>query len=145
MPAMLLLALQLPLLVAHLRLFRAASASCANRFPLHRLPLTRERLLRLGAHRRLLKGLRRFAGAPLGVPRGLARLGGLAAEERELRPFACNEMQDLLIGRLRAEDDAGDAVSAVLDVLRQPDPELAVVITVRVDDTLICMAGPSFM
>ena len=37
-------------------------------------------------------------------------------------------MQDFLIGWLRAEDDAGDAVSAVLDMLRQPDPELTVVI-----------------
>ena len=37
-------------------------------------------------------------------------------------------MQNLLIGRLRAEDEAGDAVSAVLDMLRQPDPELAVMI-----------------
>lgn len=32
------------------------------------------------------------------------------------------------MGRLRAEDDAGDAVPSVLDMLRQPDPELAVVI-----------------
>ena len=37
-------------------------------------------------------------------------------------------MQDFLIGWLCAEDDAGDAVPSVLDVLRQPDPELAVVI-----------------
>ena len=29
---------------------------------------------------------------------------------------------------LRAEDDAGGAVPSALDVLRQPDPELAVVI-----------------
>ena len=142
---MLLFALQLSLLEACLRLVRATLASCLSRFPLHRLSLCRESLLRLGAHRRLPEGLRRLAGAPLGVLRGLVRLGGIATEERELRPFTCNESQDLLIGRLRAEDDAGDAVSAVLDVLRQPDPELAVVITVRVDDTLICMAGPSFM
>ena len=128
MPAMLLLALQLPPLEARLRLVRAALASRMSRLPLHRLPLTRERLLRLGAHRRLLKGLRCLAGAALGVLRGLARLGGIVTEERELRPFVDNESQDLLIGRLRAEDDAGDAVSAVLDVLRQPDPELTVVI-----------------
>lgn len=37
-------------------------------------------------------------------------------------------MQDFLIGWLRAEDDVGDAVPSVLDVLRQPDPELTVVI-----------------
>ena len=76
---------------------------------------------------------------------GLACFSGLVAEERELLPFACNELQDLLIGRLYAEGDAGGAVSAVLDMLRQPDPELAVVIYGRVDDTLICMAGSSFM
>ena len=72
MPAMLLLALQLPLLEARLRLVRAASASCADRLPLHRLLLTRERLLRLGAHRRLPKGLRRLTGAALEVPCRLA-------------------------------------------------------------------------
>lgn len=66
--------------------------------------------------------------APFGVLRGLARLGRIVTEERELRPFVDDESQDLLIGRLRAEDDAGDAVSAVLDMPRQPDPELAVVI-----------------
>lgn len=128
MPTMLLLALQLSLLEARLRLIRATLASCLSRLPLHRFPLCCERLLRPGAHRRLLKGLRRLAGAALGVPRGLARLGGIVTEERELRPFACNESQDFLIGRFRAEDDAGGAVSAVLDMLRQPDPELAVVI-----------------
>ena len=128
MTAMLLFALQFSLLEARLRLIRATLASCLSRFPLHRLPLIRERLLRLGAHRRLLEGFRRLAGASLGVLRGLARLGRTVAEERELRPFADNESQDLLIGRFCAEDDAGGAVSAVLDVLRQPDPELAVVI-----------------
>ena len=128
MPAMLPLALQLPLLEARIRLFRVALFSCSNQLSLHRLPLIRERLLRLGAHRRLLKCFRRLAGASLGVPRGLARLGGIVAEERELIPFACNESQDLLIGRLRAEDDAGDAIPSALDVLRQPDPELTVVI-----------------
>ena len=115
MPAMLLLALQLSLIETRLRLFRAALASCASRFPLHRFPLCRERLLRLGAHRRLLKGFRRLASAPLGVSRGLARLGRLVAEERELLPFAGNELQNLLIGRLRAEDDAGGAVPSALD------------------------------
>lgn len=128
MPAMLPLALQLSLLEARLRLFRAASASCMSRLPLHRFPLIRERLLRLGAHRGPLKGFRCLAGAPLGVLRGLARLGRIVAEERELLPFADNESQDLLIGRLRAEDDAGNAVCSVLDALRQPDPKLAVVI-----------------
>ena len=128
MTAMLLFALQFSLLEARLRLIRATLASCLSRFPLHRLPLIRERLLRLGAHRRLLEGFRRLAGASLGVLRGLARLGRTVAEERELRSFADNESQDLLIGRFCAEDDAGGAVSAVLDVLRQPDPELAVVI-----------------
>ena len=121
MTAMLPLALQLSLLEARLRLFRAALASCANRFSPHRLPLIRERLLRLGAHRRLPERLRCLAGAPLGVSRGLARLGRIVAEERDLLPFAGKESQDLLIGRLRAEDDAGDAVPAVLDVLRQRD------------------------
>ena len=87
MPAMLLLAPQLPLLEARLRLVRAALVSCAGRLWFHRLPLTRERLLRLGADRRLLKGLRRLAGSALGVFRGLARLGGVVTEERELRPF----------------------------------------------------------
>lgn len=128
MPAMLLLALQFSLLVARISLFHMASASCMSRLPLHRFPLCRERLLCLGAHCRSLKGLRRLAGAPLGVLRGLACFSGLVAEERELLPFACNESQDFLIGRFRAEDDAGGAVSAVLDMLRQPDPELAVVI-----------------
>ncbi len=128
MTAMLLFALQFSLLEARQRLVRATLASCLSRFPLHRLPLIRERLLRLGAHRRLLEGFRRLAGASLGVLRGLARLGRTVAEERELRPFVDNESQDLLIGRLRAEDDAGGAVPAALDVLRQPDPELAVVL-----------------
>lgn len=128
MPAMLLLALQLSLLEARLRLIRATLASCLSRLPLHRFPLCRESLLRLGAHRWLLEGFRRLASAPLGVLRGLARLGRIVTEERELRPFAGNESQDLLIGRFCAEDDAGGAVSAVLDMLRQPDPKLAVVI-----------------
>lgn len=101
-------------------------ASCLSRLPLHRFPLCRECLLRLGSHRRLLKGLRHFAGVPLGVLRGLACFSGLATEERGLLPFADNESQNLLIGRLRAEDDAGDAVPSALDVLRRPDPELAV-------------------
>ena len=128
MPAILLLALQLSLLEARLRLIRATLTSCLSRLPLHRFPLCRERLLCLGTHRGPFKGFRCLASAPLGVLRGLARLGRIVTEERELRPFACNESQDLLIGRLRAEDDAGSAVSAVLDVLRQPDLELAVVI-----------------
>lgn len=125
---MLLLALQLSLLEARISLFRAASASCMSWLLFHRFSLCCERLLRLGAHRGPLKGFRRFTGAPLGVLRGLVCFNGLVAEERELLPFACNESQDLLIGRLRAEDDAGDAVLSALDVLRQPDPELAVVI-----------------
>ena len=128
MTAMLLFALQFSLLEARLRLIRATLASCLGRFPLHRLPLIRERLLRLGAHRRLLKCFRRLASASLGALRGLACFSGLVAEERELFPFACNESQNLLIGRLRAEDDAGDAIPSALDVLRQPDPELTVVI-----------------
>ena len=69
MPAMLLLAPQLPLLEARLRLVRAALASCMYRLSLHCLPLIRERLLRPGAHRRLLKGPRRLAGSALGVSR----------------------------------------------------------------------------
>ncbi len=128
MATMLLLALQLSLLEAHLRLVRATLASCSSRLPLHCFPLRRERLLRLGAHRRPLKGFRRLAGASLGVLRGLARLGRIVTEERELRPFVDDESQDLLSGRFCAEDDAGDAVSAVLDMLRQPDPKLAAVI-----------------
>lgn len=125
---MFLLALQFSLFVARISLIRATLASCLSRLPLHRFPLCRESLLRLGAHRWLLEGFRRLASAPLGVLRGLACFSGLVAEERELLPFACNESQNLLIGRLRAEDDAGDAVSAVLDMLRQPDPKLAAVI-----------------
>ena len=128
MPTMPLLALQLPLLEARLRLIRATLASCLSRLPLHRFPLCCERLLCLGAHRGPLKGFRCLASASLGILRGLACFRGLVTEERELRPFACNELQDFLIGRFRAEDDAGGAVSAVLDMLRQPDPELAVVI-----------------
>lgn len=128
MPAMLLLALQFSLFVARISLFHTASASCLSRLPLHRFPLCRERLLCLGAHRGPFKGFRCLASAPLGVLRGLAYFSGLVAEERELLPFACNESQDLLIGRLRAEDDAGDAIPSALDVLRQPDPELTVVI-----------------
>ena len=76
----------------------------------------------------LFRSFRCLASASLGVLRGLACFSGLVAEERELLPFACNESQDLLIGRLRAEDDAGDAIPSALDVLRQPDPKLAVVI-----------------
>lgn len=128
MPAMLLLALQFSLLVARISLFHTASASCMSRLPLHCFPLCRERLLCLGAHRGPFKGFRCLASAPLGVLRGLACFSGLVAEERELPPFACNESQNLLIGRLRAEDDAGDAMPSALDVLRQPDPELTVVI-----------------
>jgi len=128
MPTMLLLALQLPLLEARLRLIRATLTSCLSRLPLHRFPLCRERLLCLGAHRGPFKGFRCLASAPLGVLRGLARLGRIVIEERELRPFVDDESQDLLSGRFCAEDDAGDAVSAVLDMLRQPDPKLAVVI-----------------
>lgn len=128
MPAMLLLALQLSLLEARLRLIRATLTSCLSRLPLHRFPLCRERLLCLGAHRGPFKGFRCLASAPLGVLRGLARLGRIVIEERELRPFVDDESQDLLSGRFCAEDDAGDAVSAVLDMLRQPDPKLAVVI-----------------
>ena len=125
---MFLLALQLSLLEARLRLIRATLTSCLSRLPLHRFPLCRERLLCLGAHRGPFKGFRCLASAPLGVLRGLARLGRIVIEERELRPFVDDESQDLLSGRFCAEDDAGDAVSAVLDMLRQPDPELAVVI-----------------
>lgn len=125
---MFLLALQLSLLEARLRLIRATLTSCLSRLPLHRFPLCRERLLCLGAHRGPFKGFRCLASAPLGVLRGLARLGRIVIEERELRPFVDDESQDLLSGRFCAEDDAGDAVSAVLDMLRQPDPNLAVVI-----------------
>ena len=125
---MLLLALQLSLLEARLRLIRATLTSCMSRLPLHCFPLCRESLLCLGAHRGPFKGFRRLASAPLGVLRGLACFSGLVAEERELLPFACNESQNPLIGRLRAEDDAGDAIPSALDVLRQPDPKLAVVI-----------------
>lgn len=128
MPAMFLLALQLSLLEARLRLIRATLTSCLSRLPLHRFPLCRERLLCLGAHRGPFKGFRCLASAPLGVLRGLARLGRIVIEERELRPFVDDESQDLLSGRFCTEDDAGDAVSAVLDMLRQPDPKLAVVI-----------------
>ncbi len=128
MLAMLLLALQLSLLEARLRLIRATLTSCLSRLPLHRFPLCRERLLCLGAHRGPFKGFRCLASAPLGVLRGLARLGRIVTEERELRPFVDDESQDLLSGRFCAEDDAGDAVSAVLDMLRQPDPKLAAVI-----------------
>lgn len=128
MPAMFLLALQLSLLEARLRLIRATLTSCLSRLPLHRFPLCRERLLCLGAHRGPFKGFRCLASALLGVLRGLARLGRIVIEERELRPFVDDESQDLLSGRFCAEDDAGDAVSAVLDMLRQPDPKLAVVI-----------------
>lgn len=125
---MFLLALQLSLLETRLRLIRATLTSCLSRLPLHRFPLCRERLLCLGAHRGLLEGFRCLASAPLGVLRGLACFSGLVAEERELLPFACNESQNLLIGRLRAEDDAGDAIPSALDVLRQPNPVLTVVI-----------------
>ena len=125
---MFLLALLFSLFVARISLFHTASASCLSRLPLHRFPLCRERLLCLGAHRGPFKGFRCLASAPLGVLRGLARLGRIVIEERELRPFVDDESQDLLSGRFCAEDDAGDAVSAVLDMLRQPDPKLAVVI-----------------
>lgn len=94
MPAMLLLALQLPLLEARLRLFSAALASCVGRLLFHCLPLTRERPLRLGAHRRLLEGLRCLAGAALGGFRELSRLCRFVAEERELLPFALTPGRD---------------------------------------------------
>ena len=128
MPAMFLLAFQLSLLEARLRLIRATLVSCLSRLPLHRFPLCRERLLCLGAHCGPLKGLRRLAGAPLGVLHGLDRLGWIVTEEGELLPFADNELQDLLIGWLRAEDNAGDVVPSVRDMLRLPDPELAIII-----------------
>ena len=76
MSAMLLLALQLPLLEARLRLVSVALASCVGRLPFHCLPLTRERLLCLGSHRRLLKGLRCLAGSALGVFAGLLASAG---------------------------------------------------------------------
>ena len=110
---MFLLVLQLSLLEARLRLIRATLTSCLSRLPLHRFPLCRERLLCLGAHCGPFKGFRCLASAPLGVLRGLARLGRIVAEEREFRPFVDNESQDLLIGRFCAEDDAGDAVEVV--------------------------------
>ena len=94
MPAMLLLASQLPLLEARLRLVRATLASCADRLPFHCLPLTRERLLRLGAHRRLLEGLRCLAGAALGGFRELSRLCRFVAEEREFLPFTLTPGRD---------------------------------------------------
>ena len=112
MPAMLPLALQLSLFEVSFRLFRAALTSCLSRFPLHCLTLIRERLLRLGAHRGLLKGFRRLTGASLGVLRGLARLARIVTEEYELPPIADNVSQDLLIGRLRAEDDAREGAHA---------------------------------
>ena len=83
MPTMLLLALQLSLLEARLRLIHATLVSCLSRLPLHRFPLCRESLLCLGAHRGPLKGFRRLASAPLGVLRGLACLSRFATEERE--------------------------------------------------------------
>lgn len=110
---MFLLALQLSLLEARLRLIRATLISCLSRLPLHCFPLCRESLLCLGAHRGPFKSFCCLASAPLGVLRGLACFSGLVAEEREILPFACNESQDLLIGRLHAEDDAGDAVEVV--------------------------------
>ena len=81
MPAMLLLALQLSLLEARLRLIRATLTSCLIRLPLHRFPLCRERLLCLGAHRGPFKGFRCLASASLGVLRGLAYLSRFATEE----------------------------------------------------------------
>lgn len=74
----------------------------------------------------VLNGLRHLAGAALRVFCGLVCLGGIVTEERELRPFASNELQDFLIGRLRAEDDASDAVPSVLDMFRQSDPKLTI-------------------
>lgn len=61
---MLLLALQLSLLEARLRLVRVTLASCLSRFPLYCFPLCCERLLCLNAHCRPLKGFRRLTGAP---------------------------------------------------------------------------------
>ena len=125
---MLLLALQLALLEACLHLVCPAFASRMGRLLLYSLTLIREHLLRLGAHRRLLEGFRRLSGASLGALRGLARLGRIVTEERKPLPFADNKLQDFLVGRLRAEDDAGDAVPSVLDMLCQPDPKLPVVV-----------------
>ena len=83
-----------PLLEARLRLFSAALASCVDRLLFHCLPLTRERLLRLGAHRRLLEGLRCLAGAALGGFRELSRLCRFVAEEREFLPFTLTPGRD---------------------------------------------------
>ena len=79
---MLLLALQLSLLEARLRLIRATLASCLSRLSLHRFPLCRESLLCLGAHRGPLKGFRRRASASLGGLCGLASAGLLPKNER---------------------------------------------------------------
>ena len=126
MPAMLPLALQRSLLEARFRLFRAALVSCLSRFPLHCLTLIRERLLRLGAHRGLLKGFRRLAGASLGVLRRLARSRDIVAEERELLPFADNESQDLLVGRFRAESTLERGLMLLLSI-RDAFPKVFIV------------------
>ena len=128
MPAMLPHALQLPLIEARIRLVRATPASCSSRFPLHRLPLIRERLLRLGAHRRPLKGFRRLAGAPLGSSSWAALcFSGLVAEERNFAHLATTNRRISPHRTAPRRRRRGDAVPSVLDA-RQPDPELAVVI-----------------
>lgn len=123
---MLPLALQRSLLETRFRLFRAALASCLSRFPLHCLTLIRERLLRLGAHRGLLKGFRRLTGASFGVLRGLARLARIVTEEYELPPIADNVSQDLLIGRLRAESTLERGLMLLLSI-RDAFPKIFIV------------------
>ena len=117
MPA-LALALGLSLLEAAFRFILATGAPCVAPRLLQRLSLVRESLLRLGAHCRLLKGLRCLADAPLGILRVLAHLGGPIAEEMEPLPPVYDELQNLIVGWLRTEDDARNAVYAVIDMLR---------------------------
>lgn len=68
MPAMLLLALPLSLLETRLRLFRAALASCVSRFPLQRIPLCRERLLRLDLYRLFGRACQRLRCFRMHIP-----------------------------------------------------------------------------
>ena len=116
-PTVLLLVLGLSLFEASFRFICTTDASCAVPLQLLNLPLICESLLSLGAHRRLFESLRCLADAALGVLCRLVYLRRFIAEELELFPLAHYELQNLLIGRLGAEDDTSDAVRAILDML----------------------------
>lgn len=128
MSAMLLLALFRPPREARFGFICTLLASFVRRVSLRCFPLIRKGLLRLSAHGWLLERLRRISLAPFGILREFGFVRLLVPEERKSLPSAYHELQDLFIGRLHAEDDAGNAVLPVFNMLYQSHPELAVMI-----------------